>query len=124
MDGGLSRRFRMGLNDPQLVNAVFEEIRQRIGENNYNSQRWLADHGLQQSELGVAISRMSGDDLSARRRLPRYNHRDCQFATPVVGFASRAGVSVDGLGIGPLRVGMMVGLMAGLYVAYTQNCKW
>jgi len=58
----------MGLNDPQLVNAVFEEIRQRIGENNYNSQRWLADHGLQQSELGVAISRTSGDDLSARRR--------------------------------------------------------
>src|SRR3989442_13406363 len=69
MDGGLSRRFRMGLNDPQLVNAVFEEIRQRIGENNYDTQRWLADHGQQQSELGVAISRMSGDDLSRQKAL-------------------------------------------------------
>ena len=69
MDGGLSRRFRMGLNDPQLVNAVFEELRQRIGENNYNTQRWLADHKLQQSELGVAISRVSGDDLSRQMAL-------------------------------------------------------
>src|SRR5438094_522889 len=42
MDGGLSRRFRTGFNDPKIVEVIFDELRRSIDMRDHDRRRAIA----------------------------------------------------------------------------------